>query len=152
MTDARHESVIDDPRQLRQSNFPVLWPMQLRWLDVDRYGHVNNAVNYELMDTAINSWLAEQVGKDVRVLSAFGVVVETGCRFFREMQANDKPILGIRLEGTGTSSVRYEVGFFIDDDEPVAIAKFVHVYVDPETRRPSRIPDEVSQALQLIQP
>ncbi|WP_308207660.1 acyl-CoA thioesterase [Actinomadura madurae] len=135
-------------RERRRSDYPVLRTTPLRWADVDTYGHVNNAVHYLLMDTAINGWLGEAVGVDIRSeLSGFAVVAETGCRYLREIHFPATPELGIRLEGTGRSSVRYEVGFFTDDEGPVALARFVHVYVDHVTRRPTGIPAEVRRAL-----
>ncbi|MFD2421726.1 acyl-CoA thioesterase [Amycolatopsis pigmentata] len=138
-------------RERRKSDYPVLRPAPLRWSDVDTYGHVNNAVHYLLMDTVINGWVGEAVGVDIRTeLSGFAVVAETGCRYFREIHFTATPELGIRLEGTGRSSVRYEVGFFIDDEGPAAVGRFVHVYVDHVTRRPTGIPAEVGKALEAL--
>ena len=33
------------------------WPVLTRWTDNDMFGHLNNAVYYELFDTAINAWI-----------------------------------------------------------------------------------------------
>ena len=42
---------------------------------------------------------------------------------------------GIRVVRVGTSSVRYEIGLFIDDDpEPAATGYFVHVYVNKNAK------------------
>lgn len=85
-------------RERRRSDYPVLRTTPLRWADVDTYGHVNNAVHYLLMDTAINGWLGEAVGVDIRSeLSGFAVVAETGCRYLREIHFPATPELGIRL-------------------------------------------------------
>ncbi len=140
-------SQIPDAAERRREDYPLARPVPLRWADIDTYGHVNNAVHYYLMDTAINVWLIEASGVDVRMLPAIGVVVETGCRYFREVQISDRMELGVRLEGTGRSSVRYEVAFFVDDGPPAAIARFVHVYIDQETRRPVDVPAEIWEAL-----
>jgi len=35
----------------------VLWPVLTRWADNDMFGHLNNAVYYQLFDTAINAWI-----------------------------------------------------------------------------------------------
>jgi acyl-CoA thioester hydrolase len=126
--------------------------MPLRWADIDTYGHVNNAVNYLLMDTLINGWLGDQTGVDIRnELPGFAVVVETGCVFFREMHFDSPLVLGLRLERVSTSSVQYEVGFFIDDHGPAAVGRFVHVYIDPDSRRPVPVPDVVRTVLQSIE-
>jgi len=136
-----------DPATTRKSDFPVLRPTPLRWADLDTFGHVNNAVHYQLMDTAIMGWLGEATGVDVRRLPGFGVVVETSCRYFREISFTMSPIVGIALASIGRSSVRYDVGFFIDDDGPAALARFVHVYIDHETRRPVSVPPQIRSAL-----
>ncbi len=39
-----------------------------RWRDDDAYGHLNNATYYELFDTAVNAYLYEATGVDVRAL------------------------------------------------------------------------------------
>jgi acyl-CoA thioester hydrolase len=136
-----------DAQQLRLTDFPVQRTVPLRWSDIDMYGHVNNAVHYGLLDTAINGWVTDATGMHPRDLPATGLVVETGCRYLAEIGPTDVPVLGIRLEGVGTSSIRYEVGIFTGDGAPAALARFVHVYVDPTSRRPVPIPDVVREAL-----
>ncbi|NUR79633.1 MAG: hypothetical protein HOQ21_04210, partial [Dermatophilaceae bacterium] len=42
-----------DPRQLTLADFPVHRRVTTRWSDNDMYGHLNNAVYYELFDSAI---------------------------------------------------------------------------------------------------
>ena len=47
-----------DPRDLTLADFPVHRRVTTRWSDNDMYGHLNNAVYYELFDSAINGWQA----------------------------------------------------------------------------------------------
>ena len=54
------------PRQLRRSDFAVLRALPTRWSDDDTYGHVNNVVHYSMFDTAVNGWLIEASGVDIR--------------------------------------------------------------------------------------
>src|SRR3954462_867035 len=130
-----------DPRALRREDFPVLRPVPLRWNDDDAYGHVNNAVHYLLFDTAVNGWLAEVVG-NVRALSALGVVAETGCRYLAELRFPDAVTAGVALQRLGGSSVTYRLALFSEaSDAPAAVGRFVHVYVDPPTRRPVPLPE-----------
>lgn len=142
----------EEDETLVKADFPVLRTTPLRWADIDTYGHVNNAVHYLLVDTAINGWLMEATGGDIRQLSAIGVVVETGCRYQREIHFPCTPVLGLRLGRLGTSSVQYEVAIFIDEGAPAATARFVHVYIDPTTRRPVSVPDEIREALAELDP
>ena len=136
-----------DPRTLRREDFPVLRPVPLRWNDDDAYGHVNNAVHYLLFDTAVNGWLAEVVG-DVRALPALGIVAETACRYLAELRFPDAVSAGVALGRLGRSSVTYRLALFGEaSDEPAAVGRFVHVYVDPASRRPVPVPGPVRAAL-----
>ncbi|HMQ58732.1 MAG TPA: thioesterase family protein [Rhizobiaceae bacterium] len=108
-----------------------------RWMDNDVYGHMNNVVHYSLFDTAVNGWLMEKGVLDFAAGDQVGLVVETGCRYFSEMAFPDIVHAGLRVAHMGTSSVRYEIGLFRNEDETAAAEGFfVHVYVDRLSRKP----------------
>jgi len=137
------------PTQLPSRDaFPVLRAMQTRWHDNDHYGHVNNVVYYSYFDTAVNGWLIEAAGRDIRDLPAIGVVAETSCRFLRPVGFPDPLQVGLAVARLGRSSVAYRLAVFRGDEgEPSAVGRFVHVYVDREHRRPIEIPAELRAAL-----
>ncbi len=142
-----------DPRRLRREDFPVLRSVPTRWSDEDVYGHVNNAVHYELFDTAVNGWLLEATGTDVRRLPAVGLVVETSCRYLAELRFPEAVTAGLALERLGTTSVVYRLALFgAAGPAPAAVGRFVHVYVDRESRRPAPVPDPVRTALAGLAP
>src|ERR1700726_2095227 len=70
---------------LTSRDFPVHWPVLTRWADNDMFGHLNNAVYYQLFDTAINGWIQTNVTLDPVTASAQGIVAESGCRYFSEL-------------------------------------------------------------------
>src|SRR5581483_4630459 len=112
----------EDPRLLRRTDFPVLRELPTRWSDDDTYGHVNNVVNYSMFDTAVNGWLIEASGVDIRRLPAMGLVVETSCRYFAELRFPETVTAGIALERLGTSSVVYQLALFGEGrDDPAAV-------------------------------
>jgi acyl-CoA thioester hydrolase len=122
-----------------------------RWLDNDIYGHMNNSVHYTLFDTSVNCWLIENGLLDVRGGDRIGLVVETGCRYFAEMGYPDVITSGLKVARLGTSSVRYEIGLFRNDEETAAAEGFfVHVYVDRATRRPAPLAVSFRQALERL--
>lgn len=122
-----------------------------RWIDNDIYGHMNNVVHYSLFDTAVNSWLVGQGVLDIHGGGQIGLVVETGCRYFAEMAFPDVVTAGIRVAKLGSSSVRYEIGLFRnDEDSAAAEGFFVHVYVDRATRRPKPLGEALRAALEGI--
>jgi acyl-CoA thioester hydrolase len=138
----------DDPQKLRRAHFRVLRSLPTRWNDDDTYGHVNNVVHYLMFDTAVNGWLIEASGADIRALPAIGVVVETSCQYFAELRFPELVTAGIALERLGTSSVVYRLALFGEAAErPAAAGRFVHVYVDRDSRRPVPVPPEIRQAL-----
>ncbi len=119
-----------------------------RWGDNDVYGHVNNVVYYAFFDTAVNQVLIEDGALDIAASPVIGLVVETGCRYFRSVAFPDRITAGIRVAHRGRSSVRYEVGLFRgDDDTAAAQGHFVHVYVDRATQRPVELPDALRAVL-----
>jgi acyl-CoA thioester hydrolase len=140
------------------SDFPVLRTIPTRWQDNDEYGHVNNAEYYSYFDTAINGWLIDATGVDVRRLPAIGVVAETSCRYLRELSFPDVLLVGIACERLGQRSVVYRVGIYrakdLGDDgptdavAPAALGRFVHVYIDPNTRSAVPIPAPIREAVE----
>lgn len=134
-----------------RATYPAFRTITTRWLDNDLYGHMNNVVHYALFDTAVNGWLIDKGVLDIHGGDQIGLVVETGCRYFSEIAFPDLVTAGIRVARLGSSSVRYEVGLF-RNDEPVAAAEgfFVHVYVDRHTRRPKPLGGALRAALEGI--
>lgn len=131
-----------------RSDFAVLRTITTRWEDEDAYGHVNNVVYYSYFDTAVNGYLMDATGVDTRKLSAVGLVAESGCQFLRELTFPADVQAGLAVTKLGTSSIVYRIGLFQgESDEPAAIGKFVHVYVDAETRKPTPIPEEIKKAV-----
>ena len=135
----------------QRQDFKVLRPMPTRWADNDQYGHVNNVAYYSYFDSAVNGYLLEQAGTDTRELPAIGIVAETSCRYLQELSFPDQLYIGLRLEKLGNSSVIYQLAVFrADDQDPAALGRFVHVYVDREHRRPVAIPAVIRAALALL--
>jgi acyl-CoA thioester hydrolase len=142
----------DEHLPSRRSDFRVLRAITTRWHDNDHYGHVNNVVYYAYFDTAVNGFLIEASGTDIRGLPAIGIVAETSCRFLRELSFPDTVHAGLALEKLGNSSVIYRIGLFRNDEaEPAALGRFVHVYVDAATRRPVPVPAPIRAALTALE-
>jgi acyl-CoA thioester hydrolase len=137
-------------RTLRRDDFAVLRPLQTRWADIDTYSHVNNAVHYELMDTAVNGWLVEATGTDIRRLDAVGWVVETSCQYLAQLHFPTVVDIGIALERLGRTSVAYRLALFGGDPDPLAVGRFVHVYVDRNDHQPAPVPEVIRRALETL--
>ncbi len=122
-----------------------------RWMDNDAYGHINNVVYYSFFDTAVNAHLISCGCLDIQNSEAIGLVVETGCQYFKPIAFPDVLSAGLRVTKLGASSVRYEIGIFLKDDESAAAeGHFVHVYVDRAQGKPMPIPDKVRKVLSAL--
>ena len=122
-----------------------------RWSDNDSYGHLNNVVYYSLFDTAVNAALIDAGLLDVERSPAIGLVVETGCRFFKALAFPEPVEAGLRVAHLGRTSVRYEIAIFRKGAaQAAAQGHFVHVYVDRETRRPVELPAAVRHFLESL--
>lgn len=135
-------------RAATRDNFPHVLAIPTRWKDNDVYGHVNNIDYYSFFDTVINAWLIREGGLDIHAGSAIGFAAETHCRFLKSIAFPDVVDAALRVTKLGNSSVRYEIGLFVQGDpEPAAEGWFVHVFVDRVTRKPTPIPESIRAAL-----
>jgi acyl-CoA thioester hydrolase len=140
------------PAPLTRADFPVFRSITTRWDDEDVYGHVNNAAYYAFFDTTVNAYLIETTGTDIRRLPEVGLVVETGCVYRRELGFPEPVEVGLAVDRLGTSSIVYRLGLFQGEyDEAAAEGRFVHVYVDQQTREVTPVPDRIRDAVAPLQ-
>jgi acyl-CoA thioester hydrolase len=132
-----------------RSEFRYFQAITTRWMDNDAYGHVNNVVYYSWFDTVVNQYLITNQVLDIAAGNAIGLVVETQCAYFSPVSFPSTVMVGLAVTHIGTSSVRYELGIFNDDDQQAAAqGHFVHVYVDRATRRPVSLPELLRNLLE----
>jgi len=122
-----------------------------RWMDNDVYRHVNNVVYYSFFDTAVTEYMLRSGVLDFDASPTVSLVVETGCIYFSPISFPDAVHCGLRVAHLGTSSVRYEIGVF-RNDEPLASAQgfFVHVCCERATHRPVAMPPTLRAALERL--
>lgn len=139
------------PQAGRRADYVRFLPMGLRWNDNDVFGHVNNAEYYAFFDTAVVRFLVESGEIGPRDGPLGMVVAESGCRFFGEIVFTDTVEIGLRVVHLGRSSVRYEIGVFVNADERAAAeGYFVHVFMDRAQKRPVAIPPGLRAHLESI--
>lgn len=135
----------------RRADYAAFHRHSTRWNDNDVYGHLNNVVHYALFDSTVNGWLIARGLLDPRGGAQIGLVAETGCRYHAEMGYPDTITAGLRVARLGSSSVRYDLGLFRNDDDTAAAEGFfVHVYVDAASRRPAPLAPALRAALETL--
>ena len=131
-----------------RAEFRVFRPMPTRWMDNDVYGHVNNVVYYSYFDTAVNGYLIDATGSDIRQLPAIGVVAETRCQYFESVSFPETLEVGLAVERLGRSSIVYQLGIFAPGRaSAAAVGRFVHVYVDAAQRGTVPVPESIRAAV-----
>ena len=142
---------MDKPAPDRRADYPLLLPLQTRWMDNDVYGHLNNVVYYSLFDTLVNRVLIERGGLDLARGAVIGLCVESRCRYLRPLAYPDALEGGLAVAHLGRSSVRYRIAIFGAGEEAAAAqGEFVHVFVGRDDRRPCAIPPAIRAALEPL--
>ena len=135
----------------QREDYRYFMTITTRWMDNDVYGHINNVQYYSYFDTAVNRYLIDRGVLDIRHGDVIGLVVETHCNFFSSAAFPQDIEAGIRVAHLGRSSVRYEVGLFVDGrEQAIAQGHFVHVYVDRASEKPINIPDNLRSVLSAL--
>ena len=139
------------PVQRNRGDYSYFRDYQTRWRDNDIYGHMNNVVFYEFVDTTINFWLNYSGALPVPKGKVIGLVVHTECDYYSTLGFPNLVTCGLKLAKKGKTSVTYDVGLFNQGEKLCAAqALFVHVYVDSKTYRPIPLPLSLINALMSI--
>jgi acyl-CoA thioester hydrolase len=108
--------------------------IEIRWRDMDVYGHVNNAVYLTYLEEARDEWLGASLGDPDEVWNWVLVRVEIDYR--RELAlADDVAVARCGLDRVGNSSVWTREEIRTLDGDLAAEAKAVLVARDRETGR-----------------
>jgi acyl-CoA thioester hydrolase len=105
--------------------------IEIRWNDLDPFGHVNHAIFLTYLEEVRDEWLARSMGGD----SMDYVVARVEIDYRRELALRDDRVLArIRLDALGTSSIRTLEELVVPSGETAAEAKAVLVACDAEHR------------------
>jgi acyl-CoA thioester hydrolase len=108
--------------------------IEIRWVDLDVYGHVNHAVYLTYLEEARDEWLGRALGDPAKVWDY--VVARVAIDYRRELNLEDDAILArCGLAGIGNSSVRTREAVLTTGGEVAAEAEAVLVARDAETGR-----------------
>jgi acyl-CoA thioester hydrolase len=100
--------------------------IEIRWRDMDAFGHVNNAVYLTYLEEVRDEWLERALGSEAPI-SDF-VLARVAIDFRRELrQEDDEILLRCELDRVGTSSVRTRERVLFRDGTVAAEAEAVLV-------------------------
>jgi acyl-CoA thioester hydrolase len=108
------------------------------------------------MDTAVNDWMIRHGGLDPRGGGPIAVCASSSCEYREAASFPESLEVGIAVERLGASSVTWSLGILrapaadAASDEPIAVGRFVHVFVDSGSRRPTPVPDGMRAAIERL--
>jgi acyl-CoA thioester hydrolase len=121
--------------------------IEIRWRDVDGYGHVNNAVFLTYLEEARDEWLERALGSHGDAWDY--VIARVEVDFRRELTlADDRVLSRCSLHSLGTSSVSTREELMTLGGEVAAEAEAVLVARDRETRRSRPLSERERAALE----
>jgi len=120
--------------------------VELRWRDMDAYGHVNNAVYLNYLEEVRDAWVQEVLGKVTDTWDF--VLARVAIDFKQELKQEDGAVLvRCALDSFGRSSVRTREEIVKQDETISAIAESVIVARDPKVGRSRPLNDAEREAL-----
>jgi acyl-CoA thioester hydrolase len=120
--------------------------VELRWRDMDAYGHVNNAVYLNYLEEARDAWVQEVLGK---VTDTWDFVLARVAIDFKQELKQQDGIVVVRcgLDSFGRSSVRTKEEILKQDGTISAVAESVIVARDPQAGRSRPLTEPEREAL-----
>jgi acyl-CoA thioester hydrolase len=120
--------------------------IEIRWRDMDAYGHVNNAVYLTYLEEVRDEWLTLALGPDGSAWDY--VLARVEIDFRRELtQGDDRVLARCRLESLGTSSLRTREELSTPEGEVAAEGLAVLVARDRESGRSRALTERERTAL-----
>ncbi|GIU99051.1 MAG: thioesterase [Actinomycetota bacterium] len=122
--------------------------LQIRWRDMDAYGHVNNAVYLTYLEEARDAWVQRVLGPVSEDTWHF-VLARVAIDYRRELKQEDREVLvRCRLDSIGRSSIRTREEIRTLDGTLSAEAASVIVPRDPATGRSRPLTEAERAALE----
>lgn len=118
-------------------------PIQMRYSDTDMMGHINNAAYAQFLELSRLDFLAQTLPGHPPLMT---VLARLELNYRAEVRLHQQVVAETLLTRLGTSSWTYAFRL-LADGQPSADGHSVQVHLDPDTRRPAPLPDEVRQAL-----
>lgn len=129
------------------NGFKHVIPIQIRFNDVDKFGHVNNTVYFQFYDTAKTDYLAT-VCTDVDWERVAIVVVKIEAEFIAQIKPSDHISARTRVVKIGNKSFHLEQDIIDTDTQEVKCRCFsVMVVYDLDQHKSIPLPDVWRQAI-----
>ena len=117
-------------------------PIELRFSDLDAYGHVNSAVYFTYLETA-RVKLFSDFFREVSKHGIFTLVARAECKFKLPIMLYDKVIVTLWLAKTGRSSFDIEYRIHDSQEKTYATARTTMVCFDSIKNKTVAVPESI---------
>ncbi|RMH17785.1 MAG: acyl-CoA thioesterase [Acidobacteria bacterium] len=134
--------------------FHVWIPIDVRWGDMDAFGHVNNAKYFTYCESARIRYFEEVGIRGDGPRGGLGpAVVQASCNFRRQVHYPAALEVGVRTSKIGRSSFTLDYAIYRrDDGELVADGSSVVVWVDYGAGVSRPLPDDLTARIRALDP
>ncbi|RME41578.1 MAG: acyl-CoA thioesterase [Caldilineae bacterium] len=131
-------------------NYRYYFPLQVRYADTDAQGHVFFGNYFTFLDEASGGYFRaigfpwsrmQELGLDIYYVNA-------QCNYSGSATYEDMLHIYVRMARIGNTSFTIEgVIYKAGEDQPIASGQITSVVVNPQTRQPVPVPDELRRAV-----
>lgn len=124
------------------AGFEFTTPIEIRFSDLDAYGHVNNALFFTYLETARIKLFQQHFGAFLDSELMF-LVVRAECDYRLPIELNDPLQISVYTDQVRHSSFDFSYRMYDGAEKVFAEAKTVMVCYDPKIKKPVAIPPEI---------
>lgn len=123
--------------------------IQVRFADLDAYGHVNHATFFTFLETA-RTIVFKETFLDLMKQGLLLMIIKAECSYLKSVDLTGKVIVTMKLEEHRRTS--FTLGYQVHDGQgsTFAEAKTVMVCFDEKRGKPVAIPEEMKQAMGIV--
>lgn len=123
--------------------------LQLRFNDIDMFGHVNNAIYLQYFDLGKLRYFSEAIGPDFAEQGFTAVIVNINCDFFAPAVLSERLAVLSAVVHIGEKSLVLEQRIInVDTDEVKSVCRTTMAGFDPLTLCSAPIPGNIRAALE----
>jgi acyl-CoA thioester hydrolase len=120
--------------------------IEVRFADLDAYGHVNNAVYFTYLETARVKLFSRRFA-ELMASGLLFLVAEASCRYRLPVELNDRMLIDIETEKLGRSSFTLAYLLHNGEGKEFATARTVMVCYNAQAKKTVSLPDDFRRAL-----
>ncbi len=143
------------PQQNATADSPVFrhqMPIQIRFNDVDRYGHINNNAYFAYYDLGKQEYLFKVLDIDYRASAIVPVIANINADFFLPIFYGDEIIIETRVSHIGNKSFTLQQrALNVAKQQVVCQCTTVMVCFNLKTQESANVPDNFRKAIELFE-